>query len=131
MDPPSCSNTISINKKSGRSVLGYNNVNFHRETTATSSESESIMSEFYKYEPNVDKKNLNNVLMYIQSHKWHPFLRLWPSLVNLESFTLDDYHSIPDTLIKLRKLCAANGLNRVYKHYLVSFVYIFCCVCFF
>ena len=84
------------------------------------------MSEFYKYDPNVDPDNLNNVLMYIQSHKWHPFLRLWPSLVNLESFTLDDYHGIPDTLITLRELCAANGLNRVYKQFQVSLVYIFC-----
>jgi hypothetical protein len=112
MEDFGCENTINIFKKSGR-LQGYNNVDLGRRQN---SEYSALKEQFFNYESDV---TLNNALMFIQSHKRHQFLKLWPSLLNIESFSLDVYHGLSDTLINIADLCSQNDVTYVHKVFYV------------
>ena len=56
------------------------------------SSAENNFNDFFNLEPIIDKKFLNNFLMFVQSNKNHKYMRLWPSLLSLTKFefTEDD-----------------------------------------
>ena len=113
-DDYSCDDTLNILKGAGQ-WNGQNNLNLSPGTSIIDGKQE-LLDDFFSLDARVSSSHLNNALMYIQSHKYHVLLKLWPSLLNMGSFSLSDYHGVDSILLQLKDMCKANGIDVVVQH---------------